>query len=182
MNNVQNQKGFTLVEIAIVLVIIGLLLGGVLKGQELIANSKIKAAQQEIQAFSAAIYSYQDKTGYLPGDNPNATNNAGDGDGTIDNAERQPLFQHLKDENLITGDYDGTQFPSSAWGGQIIIDEDNQIAGLTAMYNNLPQEVAQQLDNKMDDGNSASGDVQNNNASATYSATQTSNDVLFKVY
>ncbi|PIW77586.1 MAG: hypothetical protein CO000_06235, partial [Piscirickettsiaceae bacterium CG_4_8_14_3_um_filter_44_38] len=159
-----------------------LLLGGVLKGQELIANAKVKSAQQEVQAFSAAIYSYVDKTGYLPGDNPNETNNAGDGDGTIDNGERQPLFQHLKDQGLISGDYDGSTYAKHAWGGDIIIDEDTQISGLTAMYNNLPRDVAEQLDLKMDDGDSATGDVQINGGAANYSDTDTQNDVLIKVY
>ena len=42
----KQQSGFTLVEIAIVLVIIGLLLGGVLKGQELINSAKVKPADK----------------------------------------------------------------------------------------------------------------------------------------
>ena len=46
MNN--RQSGFTLVEIAIVLVIIGLLLGGVLKGQELITQAKIKNVANDL--------------------------------------------------------------------------------------------------------------------------------------
>lgn len=178
----QNQKGFTLVEIAIVLVIIGLLLGGVLKGQELIANAKVKSAQQEVQAFSAAIYAYKDKTGHLPGDDPTATP-AGNGDGVITNVtEAKNLFKHLKDQGLISGNYDGTTYAQHAWGSDIIIDEDTQIPGLTARYDNLPKEVAEQLDRKMDDGNSATGDVQINGGAATYSATQTANDVLIKVY
>ena len=48
------QSGFTLVEIAIVLVIIGLLLAGVLKGQELIENSKIKSIVNDMKAVQAA--------------------------------------------------------------------------------------------------------------------------------
>lgn len=62
------QSGFTLVEIAIVLVIIGLLLGGVLKGTELIENSKVKRAVSEINGVTAALYSYQDRYQRLPGD------------------------------------------------------------------------------------------------------------------
>ncbi len=62
------QAGFTLVEIAIVLVIIGLLLGGVLKGQELIENSKIKSIASDMKAIQAAYNGYLDRYRALPGD------------------------------------------------------------------------------------------------------------------
>ncbi len=67
------QSGFTLVEIAIVLVIIGLLLGGVLKGQELITQAKIKNVANDFNGLTAAIYSYQDRYKRLPGDDPGQT-------------------------------------------------------------------------------------------------------------
>ena len=67
------QAGFTLVEIAIVLVIVGLLLAGVLKGQELIENSRVKAAAGEMNGVSAAFNAYRDRFRTLPGDDgPNA--------------------------------------------------------------------------------------------------------------
>ena len=62
------QSGFTLVEIAIVLVIIGLLLGGVLKGQELIENGRVKSAAADMNGISAAYNSYLDRYRRLPGD------------------------------------------------------------------------------------------------------------------
>ena len=61
-----NQSGFTLVEIAIVLVIIGLLLGGVLKGQELINSAKVKNFAGDIRNISTFIYAYQDRFRALP--------------------------------------------------------------------------------------------------------------------
>lgn len=64
----RNQSGFTLIEIAIVLVIIGLLLGGVLKGQELINSAKVKNLAADFKNTSLYIYSYQDKYKALPGD------------------------------------------------------------------------------------------------------------------
>lgn len=67
------QQGFTLVEIAIVLVIIGLLLGGILKGQEMITQAKIKNIVNDFNGLSAAMYSYQDRYRALPGDELNAT-------------------------------------------------------------------------------------------------------------
>jgi len=67
-----NQKGFTLVEIAIVLVIIGLLLGGILKGQEMITQAKIKNIISDFSGISAAFHGYQDRYRALPGDDANA--------------------------------------------------------------------------------------------------------------
>jgi len=64
----RNQSGFTLIEIAIVLVIIGLLLGGVLKGQELINSAKVKNLASDFRNIPLFIYGYQDKFKALPGD------------------------------------------------------------------------------------------------------------------
>ena len=66
------QKGFTLVEIAIVLVIIGLLLGGILKGQEMITQAKIKNIISDFSGISAAFHGYQDRYRALPGDDAGA--------------------------------------------------------------------------------------------------------------
>jgi prepilin-type N-terminal cleavage/methylation domain-containing protein len=66
------QTGFTLVEIAIVLVIIGLLLGGILKGQEMITQAKIKNVINDFNGITAAVSSYQDRYRALPGDDLNA--------------------------------------------------------------------------------------------------------------
>ncbi len=67
----KHQRGFTLVEIAIVLVIIGLLLGGVLKGQELIYNQKVKSTYDAYRQYTAAMYGYQDRYRAIPGDDSN---------------------------------------------------------------------------------------------------------------
>ena len=91
MSSRARQSGFTLVEIAIVLVIIGLLLGGILKGQEMITQAKIKNLINDFNGLSAAMYSYQDRYRALPGDELNATTVArwgaaafgGDGNGTF---------------------------------------------------------------------------------------------------
>lgn len=64
----RNESGFTLIEIAIVLVIIGLLLGGVLKGQELINSARVKNLATDFRNIPVFIYGYQDKFKALPGD------------------------------------------------------------------------------------------------------------------
>ncbi len=71
------QKGFTLVEIAIVLVIIGLLLGGILKGQEMITQAKIKNAIADFSGISAAYHGYVDRYKKIPGDDACAGTGAG---------------------------------------------------------------------------------------------------------
>jgi prepilin-type N-terminal cleavage/methylation domain-containing protein len=68
----RNQSGFTLIEIAIVLVIIGLLLGGVLKGQELINSARVKNMATDFKNIPVFIYGYQDKYRALPGDQAQA--------------------------------------------------------------------------------------------------------------
>lgn len=90
------NKAFTLVELAIVLTIIGLLIGGILKGQELVMNARVKATVAEVQGIKAAFISFEDVYGHLPGDLPYAerripgctpgcdvSGGVGDGDGRI---------------------------------------------------------------------------------------------------
>ena len=73
------QTGFTLVEIAIVLVIIGLLLGGVLKGQELINSAKVKNFATDFRTIPLYIYGYQDKFKAIPGDDRDSVTHVGTG-------------------------------------------------------------------------------------------------------
>jgi prepilin-type N-terminal cleavage/methylation domain-containing protein len=73
MKKINNSNGFTLVELAIVMIIIGLLIGGVLKGQELIENAKATAVISEVKGYTAALHAFRDAYGGTPGDMPNAT-------------------------------------------------------------------------------------------------------------
>lgn len=93
----KKQNAFTLVELAIVMTIVGLLIGGVLKGQELLENSRMTAVANDIKAYQAALTTFRDIYKGMPGDHINATNIIkgciagnncanGDGDGVIDSA------------------------------------------------------------------------------------------------
>lgn len=120
MINVKKQSGFTLVEIAIVLVIIGLLLGGILKGQELITSARVRNLADQNSGVQAAYYGFIDRFRAIPGDmNAIAAQNAvgvaglqgGDADGTINDgsiAEASVVWNHLAAANFITGTYPGT--------------------------------------------------------------------------
>ena len=70
------------------MVIIGLLLGGVLKGQELINNAKIRRIANDLSGISTAIYAYQDRYKALPGDDSGASSRWGTGVSNGDRGER----------------------------------------------------------------------------------------------
>lgn len=139
-----SQKGFTLVEIAIVLVIIGLLMGGVLKGQELINSAKVKNFATDFRTIPLYIYGYQDKFKALPGDDAGLANHVTGGTpattpGTVGNGviegnwntatltdESALFWQHARLAGLATGSTvvvnDNTYWPTNADGGRIGIE------------------------------------------------------------
>ncbi len=174
-----NQKGFTLVEIAIVLVIIGLLIGGILKGQEMIQNAKIKRVQKQADEIRAAMNSYQDRYGALPGDDSAPTAHtgvagltAGNNNGQINgtgpaNAEALYMCRHLAAANLISGTPTMASCPQNTFGGGAFVQW-TTYGGITAnwiTFTQIPAEVARVIDTSMDDGANGTGTVQ---ASAAY--------------
>ncbi|MEZ0121356.1 MAG: type II secretion system protein [Candidatus Reddybacter sp.] len=114
--NKNKQSGFTLVEIAIVLVIIGLILGGVLKGQVLIDNAKYKNFVKQMESYRGAYFTFQDTYRGLPDDLAiitalDASAEAGDGDGVIEgddcataDEESCTVWSHLGYAGIIAGD------------------------------------------------------------------------------
>jgi prepilin-type N-terminal cleavage/methylation domain-containing protein len=114
------QKGFTLIEIAIVLVIIGLLLGGVLKGQELITAARVRNIAAQMDGVKIAYLGFQDRYRVLPGDMTTAAANAaipgtpagctggtGCGNGKVDADEVFVVWAQLSKSGFITGSYTG---------------------------------------------------------------------------
>lgn len=182
------QRGFTLVEIAVVLVIIGLLLGGVLKGQELINSAKVKSLVQEFNSVSTMVYGYQDRFRFLPGDDPRAEDHVGGtkasstntGDGRINGAwntttegdESYVLWQHVRLAGLASGT---TTIGDAASGypelnvenGRIGVSSENPSSDSTAKFpaqfyicsGGLSTRFARQIDTTMDDGVTDSGSV-----------------------
>lgn len=119
-----SEKGFTLVELAIVMIIIGLLIGGVLKGQQLIENAKVTATESHIEGFQAAYYSFRDAYGALPGDMANADTRLSGCDAT-NNCDRG-------DGNAIIGD-----ISPSTGGVRTGIDVSVSTAGLAFSENSM---------------------------------------------
>ena len=137
----KKQSGFTLIELAIVLVIIGLLLGGVLKGQELINSAKAKNIAGELKNAQIFIYGYQDKFRAIPGDDQNADRNIngatvattpgatlgnaqinGEWDSTTATDESFLFWQHVRLAGLATGPTnvaDANYLPRNADSGRV---------------------------------------------------------------
>lgn len=181
INLSRKHKGFTLIEIAIVLVIIGLLLGGVLQGQQLIENSRVKQAVNSFNGLAAATFSYQDRYGRLPGDDPGAKTR-GDAwpatagptasNGAIDAAlantfagggETTYFFQNLRSAGFIAGDPNATDseaLPQNPFGGLIGITTDavnGTLNGIKVCMSNVSGTAAIALDTELDDALIESG-------------------------
>lgn len=133
------MRAFSLVELSIVLVILGLLTGGILAGQSLIRAAELRDVTNDFQRYSTATYTFRDKYMALPGDMTNAiqfwgtanndpatcaTTSTGDmrtcngnGDGNITAAtisnEQYRFWQHLANAGLVAGTYSGINGPSA---------------------------------------------------------------------
>ena len=173
------QAGFTLVEIAIVLVIVGLLLGGILKGQEMIIQAKVKNSITDFSGVSAAFFGYQDRYRAIPGDDAGATRwsgaTAGDGNRILVGLyvpaaatdESALWWDHLRRSGFVTGT--GVTNPQNSFSGSLGVQTGDGTAtpqsvlgGFTNLIMcspNLPDKVAIALDVQMDDGNPSTGAV-----------------------
>ncbi|HZM47130.1 MAG TPA: prepilin-type cleavage/methylation domain-containing protein [Burkholderiales bacterium] len=185
----RKQRGFTLNEIAIMLVIIGLLLGGVLKGQELLTGARVRNLISQQEGVKAAYYGFIDRFRALPGDyslasanisNVAATANGNDngqirsiGGGDSIN-EDIAVWDHLSKAGFIEGSYTyaagaetAKSAPTNLYGRFIKLIYDNVYGTgtLTVRHNiksgnQVPSAILGEIDRKIDDGNPAGGNFQ----------------------
>lgn len=159
----ESVKGFTLVEVSIVLVIIGLILGGILQGQSLIRSMQVKDVMAIIKDIQTSSQYFKERYHYLPGDwvfsaneIPNVTA-GGNGNGLIAGAAEVGLVpSHLVNAGFIHGD--GMQIRTRYGNVRVISRATSNVAALpTSIQNvielaNLPCDVAMEIDLKIDDG------------------------------
>jgi prepilin-type N-terminal cleavage/methylation domain-containing protein len=184
----RSNRGFTLIEISIALVIVGLLLGGVFVGSELVAGARVKSLAQDFRSVPTYLYAYQDQHKALPGDDPwvaaklpgaaLAQPEGLRGNGRIDSAwnsafntdESRLLWQHLRLAGLATGPTsvdDPLFIPRNVLGGALGLSSlqaaQAQITGMVGEYQicsgGIPGRVARQLDATLDDGETSAGNV-----------------------
>jgi prepilin-type N-terminal cleavage/methylation domain-containing protein len=186
--NKRSNCGFTLVEIAIVLVIVGLLVGAVMKSREMIMNAKLKRVESDAAGIHLAIATYQDRYRELPGDDPDAYNRFdiystldknnvnGNGSGLIEGdwdeantdtlsisgaVESEKIFAHLRAAGLIPGGSDDTTRPSNAYSGKIGIQNGAlRISGHVTIFGNLDGSFIKIIESRLDDGEPDTGRIQ----------------------
>lgn len=193
----RRQQGFTLVEIAIVLVIIGLILGGILNAQSVIRNAQTKDSIKALSDMAAAARQFNDRYGMWPGDYSNATGSGlvcanGDGSGQVNNvAETNCATEHLIRAGMLKGTAGS---PIKVRGSTF------SVTGATAPLNggaaaptmpanwvnvvrvqNIDCDIAVQMDRALDDGNTNTGNFRTTALACGAAATGNNQDETIAV-
>jgi hypothetical protein len=178
---------FTLIELAILLVVIGLLLGGMLKGQELVEHDRVDDMVTQLKTIQSAYHNFQERYGGVPGDYPGAraykelpgianASVGGNGDGVVRDTpaarETLLLWVHLSHAKLIPGDYQTTtslpdpkgKWPCNPYHAMLQLQSDADYADSDGVPhlnlktgNQVPARVLAEIDRKIDDGRATTG-------------------------
>jgi type II secretory pathway pseudopilin PulG len=183
-----HQEGFTLLEITIIVVIMGLLVSGIVKGQELVMQARVKETLNELNGLTGAYFAYLDRYRALPGDDLRADGRwqifdakSGNNDGAVGGAYDQPpptgTFEPLTNPSQealnfwwhmrLAGFVSGSTTAPAAYGQPIngmngMVGVQNGglgLYGLLVCSQNLPDRVASAVDTQLDDQRSNTGAV-----------------------
>ncbi|MEO5362196.1 MAG: prepilin-type N-terminal cleavage/methylation domain-containing protein [Magnetococcus sp. DMHC-8] len=167
------QAGFTLLELAIVLLVIGLLLGGVLQGRQVVEAARSKRLALETAIVGDALRTYRSLYAAWPGDDPRAGERwpgavAGNGNGMIDghwwperaNEESSLVWSHLRHARLIAGEGSDTTPPRHPLGGRIGVGQRPLgLPGPAICLEEIPTQLAAGYDRQFDDGSWNTGRI-----------------------
>jgi type II secretory pathway pseudopilin PulG len=180
-------RGFTLIEIALVFVIIGLLLGSIFKGQELVTAARVRSIAQQQEQYKTAFIAFQDRYGYPPGDYAQASTNIkdlaagpcgtpnadGNGNGNsrveVTGSEHTLAWEHMSKAGFLGVIYTcattpgrGTS-PLNRYDQPLELVFDDQYAGTARARHNvktgerMPSNLLAEIDRKVDDGLATTG-------------------------
>ena len=173
-------RGFSLVEAAVVLVVIGLILAAVLQGRQLIASAEYKAFRSQLSESRNAFQTFRDRYDGLPGDFPaadarlEAGQTDGNGNGVIEDGpdcvnntdESCTAWQHLRAAGLLGGNPatpGAAAAPDHTYGGKLASfftgATGNVEFGHKILIEDVPVEVAIRLDREADDERCDAGRV-----------------------
>jgi prepilin-type N-terminal cleavage/methylation domain-containing protein len=178
----RNNKAFTLLELAIVLVLIGLIIGAIIKGSALLDSAKTKKIITALNETNHSVTFYLDRYDQLPGDDPKADKWFGDdayignGDNNITgwwwsnnpNSESYGFWQHLRMANIIKGitDIENQNFlPVNPFGGNYFLETwrpggaNPPDGSYNFIATQIPGDYCLYADRLLDDGNSRTGRV-----------------------
>jgi prepilin-type N-terminal cleavage/methylation domain-containing protein len=176
-----SSRGFTLIELSIVLVIIGLIIGGVLTGQQIIQNARATNVINALQSYQAQFQTYTQNYGFMPGDDSgaaarftssslsgNTSVGNGNGNGVIQVGEELLVWAHLRAAGLVKNQVDKANSsttavrPPNPFNGVYNFQNGAFTNGFTTTVlcmNNVPAQAAITIDTKLDDGESNAGAI-----------------------
>ncbi len=176
----RKAHGFTLIEVALTLLIVGLLISGLLKGQEILTNAKIKNLERDYQGTLMAFYLYQHRYHSHPGDDPKATLRFGqttlngNGNNRIEGLfsteetamESRLVWTHLRASGLIQNQALSDQLPHHTFNGVIGLSSFREtrnpvtLSNFFIVFTNIPNKVALILETQRDDTHPYQGHIQ----------------------